>query len=125
MTFPWPFFGARMLPGVELCEAPEASRSDLAPQLGRMLHVLHSRDVLDAVGGRLPENLTRRADMQVRVPAVRERLAELDGLWHAPRHVDALLDEARGPAAAGTESRCVTATCTSATSSSRAIASPA
>jgi aminoglycoside phosphotransferase (APT) family kinase protein len=92
--FPWPFFGARMLPGVELCEAPETSRSDLAPQLGRMLRVLHSRDVLDAVGARLPENLTRRADMQVRVSAVRERLAELDGLWHAPGHVDALLDEA-------------------------------
>jgi aminoglycoside phosphotransferase (APT) family kinase protein len=92
--FPWPFFGARMLPGVELCEAPEASRADLAPQLGRILRVLHSRDVLDAVGGRLPENLTRRADMQVRVPALRERLAELDGLWRAPGHVHALLDEA-------------------------------
>src|SRR3954469_17213138 len=77
--FPWPFFGARMLPGVELCEAPETSRADLAPQLGRALRVLHSRDVLDAVGVLLPENVTRRADMQARVPGIRERLFELDG----------------------------------------------
>jgi len=93
-AFPWPFFGAGMLPGVELCEAPESSRTDLAPQLGRALRVLHSSDVLDAVGAGLPENLTRRADMQVRVPGLRERLGELAGLWHAPDHVYAVLDDA-------------------------------
>jgi aminoglycoside phosphotransferase (APT) family kinase protein len=92
--FPWPFFGARILPGVELCAAPETARADLAPQLGRGLRVLHSRDVLDAVGGRLPENVTRRADMQVRVPGIRERLTALDGLWRAPDHVHAVLDKA-------------------------------
>jgi len=92
--FLWPFFGARMLPGAELCEAPETSRADLAPQLGRALRVLHSRDVLDAVGGRLPENVTRRADMQVRVPGIRERLAELDGLLPVPDRVHAVLADA-------------------------------
>jgi aminoglycoside phosphotransferase (APT) family kinase protein len=94
-AFPWPFFGARMLPGVELCDAPEGSRVVLAGELARFLRTLHGAEVLDAVGARLPENWTRRADMQVRVPYVLEKLAELDVLWHAPPHVTALIDGAR------------------------------
>ena len=93
-AFPWPFFGARMLPGAELCNAPDTSRELLAPQLGRLLRTLHGRDVLDALGGRLQENWTRRADMQLRVPMIVEKLAVLDGLWHAPAHVHAMLDDA-------------------------------
>jgi aminoglycoside phosphotransferase (APT) family kinase protein len=93
-AFPWPFFGARMLPGVELCDAPEASRERVASQLARFLRRLHSRDVMDALCSRLPENWTRRADMQLRVPSTLERLAAVDGLWRAPNHVRALLDDA-------------------------------
>jgi aminoglycoside phosphotransferase (APT) family kinase protein len=92
--FPWPFFGARMLPGVELGEAPATSRERVALQLGRFLKRLHSREVLDALGERLPENWTKRADMQLRVPLIVEKLALLDGLWRAPSHVRASLDEA-------------------------------
>ena len=95
-AFPWPFFGARMLPGVELCDAPETPREQLAPELGSFLGRLHSRDVMDAVGGRLQENWTRRADMKLRVPVAVEKLAAVDGLWQAPRHVYELLDEALG-----------------------------
>jgi len=93
-TFPWPFFGARMLPGLEISDAPQVSREALASQLGQLLRTLHGRDVLDALGGRLPENWTRRADMAARVPMTVERLATVDELWHAPDHVHALLDEA-------------------------------
>src|SRR5205085_3852477 len=49
---------------------------------------------MDTLGGRLPDNWTRRADMQLRVPMIRAKLAALDALWHAPAHVLALLDEA-------------------------------
>lgn len=93
-AFPWPFFGARMLPGVELCEAPAMSRERLAVELGSFLKQLHSRAVMDALGARLPENWTKRAEMQQRVPMIVDKLALLDELWHAPKDVRALLDEA-------------------------------
>ena len=93
-AFPWPFFGARMLPGVELSAAPAVSRERLAPQLGALLRTLHGRDVLDELGERLPENWTTRADMTARVPSTLEKLAAIDGLWHAPEHVRELLDNA-------------------------------
>ena len=92
--FPWPFFGARILPGVELSDAPETSRERLAAQLGRLLRQLHGREVMDALGARLQDNWTRRADMALRVPLTVEKLATLDGLWRAPERVQALLDEA-------------------------------
>ena len=94
-AFPWPFFGARLLPGVELCDAPETSRESVAAQIGRFLRELHGNDVTAVLGARLPENVTRRADMKLRVPITIEKLATLDGLWRSPRHVQSLLDEAR------------------------------
>jgi aminoglycoside phosphotransferase (APT) family kinase protein len=93
-TFPWPFFGAVRLPGVELCDAPETSRERLAAQLGRLLRQLHGHDVMQTLGARLQENWTRRADTALRVPLTVEKFAALDELWHAPEHVHALLDEA-------------------------------
>jgi aminoglycoside phosphotransferase (APT) family kinase protein len=93
-AFPWPFFGARMLPGVELCDAPATSREHLATQLGRFLKRLHGTKVMDALGARLPDNWTKRADMQLRVPLIVEKLAQLDGLWRAPDDVRGALDEA-------------------------------
>ena len=93
-AFPWPFFGARMLPGVELSDGPTVSRERLAPQLGRLLRALHGCDVLDELRERLPENWTRRADMAARVPLTVEKLAAIDGLWHAPERVHTLLEEA-------------------------------
>ena len=93
-AFPWPFFGARMLPGVELGEAPGPERDRLAVELARFLRTLHGEGVLEELGARLPENWTRRADMQVRIPYVLEKLAELDALWHAPGHVRALIENA-------------------------------
>jgi aminoglycoside phosphotransferase (APT) family kinase protein len=97
-AFPWPFFGARLLPGVELCDAPETSREGVAAQIGRFLRELHGNDVAAVLGARLPENVTRRADMELRVPLTIEKLASIDGLWHSPRDVQSLLDEARASA---------------------------
>ena len=94
-AFPWPFFGARMLPGVELADAPETDREALAVELARFLRTLHRDEAVQAVGRALPENWTRRADMEVRVPYVLDKLAELDALWHAPEHVRALIEDAR------------------------------
>jgi aminoglycoside phosphotransferase (APT) family kinase protein len=93
-AFPWPFFGARFLPGVELCDAPGVSREELGGELGRILRTLHGAEVTDALAPRLPDNWTRRADMKLRVPATREKLAGLEALWRAPPHVLSLLDDA-------------------------------
>jgi aminoglycoside phosphotransferase (APT) family kinase protein len=93
-AFPWPFFGARILPGVELCEASAMPREGLATQLGRLLRQLHGGDVMQALGARLEENWTHRADMAKRVPLSVEKLGVLAGLWPTPVDVRALLDDA-------------------------------
>jgi aminoglycoside phosphotransferase (APT) family kinase protein len=94
--FEWPFFGARLIPGVELCETPAFPQAALARQLGRILRTLHGAETLDALGSRLPDNWTRRADMQLRVPRILEKLDELGSAWSPPAPVRALLDEALG-----------------------------
>jgi aminoglycoside phosphotransferase (APT) family kinase protein len=94
-AFPWPFFGARFLPGVELCQAADTPREQLAVELARFLRTLHGPELLESVGAELPENWTRRADMERRVPYVLEKLAELDRLWPAPAHVRPLVESAR------------------------------
>ena len=79
----WPFYGAPFLPGRELAEAglDDGARIALARPLGEFLRTLHGTR-LDAD---LPLDPFRRADMTLRVPKTRERLAELKhlGLWHA------------------------------------------
>lgn len=83
--FPWPFFGARWLPGTE---AMEGDRAALAVPLARALRALHDTDGFDD----LPVDVTSRGDMTVRVPRTRE---QLDGLWWTPpASVDALLRRA-------------------------------
>ena len=73
---------------------PGISRDQLALQLGRALRALHSHEVFDELGSRLGENWTHRADMQRRVPILREKAAQLDGVWRPPGALDRLLDEA-------------------------------
>ncbi len=84
-AYPWPFFGAQLIPGNELAGASltDAARAALAPALGRFLRALHAPAVLDAFGDGLPEDPNRRADMALRVPMTRRRLAEVEehGLW--------------------------------------------
>lgn len=66
--FPWPFYGARYLEGVEA-----TGRRVDAAALGAALHVLHAPETLGAVGDGLPVDPLGRVDMTVRLP----RLAEL------------------------------------------------
>jgi aminoglycoside phosphotransferase (APT) family kinase protein len=73
--FPWPFFGGPVVPGRELAEAnlSDDARASLARPLGRFLRALHVAEI--AV--ELPVDPISRADMRIRVPRARERLAEL------------------------------------------------
>jgi|SRR5215217_921475 len=77
--FPWPFFGARFLPGREPLGLSAAERAGLARPFGELLRALHDADVPD-----LPADPFGRADMAIRVPKTREQFAalEAEGLWH-------------------------------------------
>jgi aminoglycoside phosphotransferase (APT) family kinase protein len=90
-VFPWPFFGARHLPGVEPLGLTEEARAGLARPLGEFLRALHAVEV-----DGLPADPFGRADMAIRVPYTRERFAALEAerLWHAPPSVDDLLSAA-------------------------------
>jgi aminoglycoside phosphotransferase (APT) family kinase protein len=87
--FPWPFWGARWLPGAEIGAATDAERHELAPQLGRFLRRLHATPLPS-----LPVDVVRRADMPFRVPRTREDLAALAPIWQAPPAVGRFLERA-------------------------------
>jgi aminoglycoside phosphotransferase (APT) family kinase protein len=92
--FPWPFFGSRLLPGRELGDAKldDAARVKVARSLGAFLRELHEATLPDA----LPVDRNRRADMQTRVPMVREQLelVERAGLWRPPPSVEEVFAQA-------------------------------
>jgi aminoglycoside phosphotransferase (APT) family kinase protein len=90
--FPWPWFGARHVPGVEPLGLDEAARRRLARPFGRFLRALHSAPLIDG----LPADPMGRADMAVRVPRTDASLIDLEaeGLWCTPRSVTALLEYA-------------------------------
>ncbi len=87
-AYPWPFFGSPLVAGRDVADAEltEAARADLAAPLGRFLRALHAPALLDEFGARLPVDPNRRADMTVRVPMTRGRLAELERsrFWQSP-----------------------------------------
>jgi aminoglycoside phosphotransferase (APT) family kinase protein len=87
--YPWPFFGAPLVPGVELAEAgvDDAQRVGIARQLGEFLRALHSAEI----DVELPFDPISRSDMTVRVPRTRERLAELG---HVPEGAEDILEAA-------------------------------
>jgi aminoglycoside phosphotransferase (APT) family kinase protein len=68
--FPWPFFGALLLRGVEPAETElrDADRTAVGADLGRFLRALH--DVELEV--ELPYDFNRRADMAFRAALTRE-----------------------------------------------------
>jgi aminoglycoside phosphotransferase (APT) family kinase protein len=66
--FPWPFYGARYLAGVEATGLPVDPAA-----LGAALRVLHAPDTLASVGVELPADPLRRVDMDVRLPLLEER----------------------------------------------------
>jgi aminoglycoside phosphotransferase (APT) family kinase protein len=107
--YPWPFFGAPLLTGLEVADAgvKDTDRIALAPALARFLRALHAATTLEAVDPdrTLPVDLNRRADMTFRVRRVRENLASLAqlGLWRAPPEVEQVLASAERLPASSTE----------------------
>jgi len=90
--FPWPWFGAALVPGVEPLGLGEATRRGLARPFARFLRALHDQPAIDG----LPDDPMGRADMTIRVPRTEESLIDLEreGLWRPPPSVAALLEEA-------------------------------
>jgi aminoglycoside phosphotransferase (APT) family kinase protein len=98
--YPWPFFGARLLAGVELPEAglPDSDRIGVATALGSFLRQLHDPAVATAsFVTDLPVDPMGRADMAVRVDRALDGLAEVEAarLWTAPRALRGALESAR------------------------------
>jgi aminoglycoside phosphotransferase (APT) family kinase protein len=98
--YPWPFFGAMLLPGREAPDAnlSDASRIRAAPVLGEFLRSLHDSrlaSITDAVRT-LPVDPMKRGDMAHRVPRTIERLSEVErlGLWRSPAAICELLEAA-------------------------------
>lgn len=94
--FRWPFFGTPFLPGREVADVPlgDEDRARAALPLATFLRALHSPELLELPGVELLSvDPMGRANMGLRVPRTRERLAELRelGLWEAPAEVEEIL----------------------------------
>jgi aminoglycoside phosphotransferase (APT) family kinase protein len=101
--YPWPFWGARLLPGRELAESglADADRSGAATAVGHFLRALHEPSLVAIVGrDDLPVDPMRRASAPYRAGRARESLDRLvsRGIWAADRDVEFLLDRAEGEA---------------------------
>jgi aminoglycoside phosphotransferase (APT) family kinase protein len=94
LGYPWPFFGAELLPGIEAGDAAldDQARTRLAPALAGFLRTLHDAEVDDE----LPIDPNRRSEMPYRVKMTVDRIAELEqeGVWHAPAVVAELFAQA-------------------------------
>jgi aminoglycoside phosphotransferase (APT) family kinase protein len=95
--YPWPFWGARLLPGAELADAalPEDARESLGGEVGRFLAALHDSSVVGDLGGGLPPDPMRRGQPAVRGPLARETLDRLAsrGGWETGGAVDRAVDD--------------------------------
>jgi len=98
--YPWPWFGAGYLPGVELAASglADEDRVELGASLGGFLRALHAPGLAARVGAGLPVDPMRRADMGFRVPHARRRLDAViaEGLWQPTQAVERLLADAAG-----------------------------
>jgi aminoglycoside phosphotransferase (APT) family kinase protein len=92
--YPWPFFGAELIPGVEagVAELDDDARLEVALELAGFLRSLHALELDEP----LPLDPNGRADMPKRAGLAREELHELErlGLWRAPRELAGFLAEA-------------------------------
>ena len=80
--FPWPFYGARYLDGVEATGHPVDPVA-----LGVALRALHAPETLTAVGGELPVDPLGRVDMDVRLPRLEDRGIDAPALVAAARQL--------------------------------------
>jgi aminoglycoside phosphotransferase (APT) family kinase protein len=92
-SYPWPFFGAELIPGVEagVAELCDEERLEPALQLASFLRTLHAVELDEP----LPLDPNGRADMPKRAGMAREQLGELErlGLWRAPPELAGFLAE--------------------------------
>ncbi|WP_433235127.1 phosphotransferase [Actinomadura nitritigenes] len=97
--FPWPFWGARMIPGRELAEVrpPDEDRAALAEGVGAFLRALHDPALAAEAGEGLPLDPMKRADPAVRAARTHPRLDSLVrlGVWERDAAVMDLLAGAR------------------------------
>ena len=97
--FPRPFFGHRLLSGVEPADASltGAQRASLGVGMGRFLRALHATRTLEAADGErtLPVDPNRRAEMSYRVKMTRDRVGAIEDLQPATtRRIEQILAEA-------------------------------
>ncbi|MFV2174518.1 phosphotransferase [Actinomadura sp. LOL_016] len=97
--FPWPYWGARFVPGRELAAVrpPDGRRAAIGAAVGGFLRALHDPALARTAGAGLPVDPLRRGDPAYRAPKAAERLDRLAalGLWERDPAVDAFLDAAR------------------------------
>jgi aminoglycoside phosphotransferase (APT) family kinase protein len=89
LGFPWPFYGAEVIAGVEVGDAglTDDARCALARPLGEFLRALHGARVT----AELAADPMGRANMATRAPRTAEALRKLAPVWEAPPWVfDAL-----------------------------------
>jgi aminoglycoside phosphotransferase (APT) family kinase protein len=98
--YPWPFFGAPYLAGIDLATArlPDQTRVRAGSAIGAFLRRLHDPALATRLASVLPIDPMRRADLRVRQPRARERLAELAsrGLWRRTEAADEMVTTAIG-----------------------------
>lgn len=89
--YPWPFFGAELLPGEEAgsAELDDEQRLEVALELAQFLRALHE---VEPIAG-LPHDPNGREDMPKRTMLAREELGQLErlGVWQAPARAGELL----------------------------------
>ncbi|WP_307797285.1 phosphotransferase [Actinomadura barringtoniae] len=104
-TFPWPFWGGRLVPGRELAESRlgEDEREAAGRGIGAFLRALHDPALVAEVGADLPYDPLRRGEPAVRAPMALERLDGLAkaGVWSRDPGVERFLAEAANAAAPG------------------------
>jgi aminoglycoside phosphotransferase (APT) family kinase protein len=106
--FPRPFFGHRLLTGVEPTDArlTDAQRAVLGVGVGQFLRALHASATREAADREraLPVDPNRRAEMPFRVQMTRDRLGAIEGLQQATRRrVEQILAAAEKLAPSTTE----------------------
>jgi aminoglycoside phosphotransferase (APT) family kinase protein len=97
--YPWPFFGARLLPGRELADSglADSARAAAAASVGHFLRTLHDPGLVALVDGAgLPADPMRRASAPVRARRARDVLTRLvdRGIWPAGSEVSRFLEQA-------------------------------
>ena len=92
--FPWPFFGAELIPGIEagVAELDDEARVGIGLELAAFLRTLHGIELDEP----LPLDPNGRTDTTRRVGLARADVAELErlGLWQSPPELEPFLEEA-------------------------------